>query len=66
VPVPYQMYWPAGYKTPIPVRVRGGNFVIDLSVGDGRKPGVYELSIWATVPGSSDFIMVSLRTILVR
>jgi hypothetical protein len=66
VPAPYQMYWPPGYQTPIPVKVSGGRFAIDVPVSDGGRAGMYELSVWATVPGSSDFAMVSLRTIQVR
>jgi uncharacterized protein YkwD len=66
VPAPYQMYWPPGFQTPIPVKVSGGDFAVDLPLSDGGKPGLYELSVWATVPGSSDFVMVSLRTIQVR
>ncbi|HSY23050.1 MAG TPA: CAP domain-containing protein [Polyangiaceae bacterium] len=67
VPAPYQTYWPAGYKTPIPVRVDGtGHFAIDVPVSDGLKPGMYELSVWAKVPGSPDFVMASLRTIQAR
>jgi uncharacterized protein YkwD len=66
VPAPYQMYWPPGFKTPIPVKVTGSDFAIDVPLSDGGKPGLYELSVWATMPGSSDFVMVSLRTIQVR
>jgi uncharacterized protein YkwD len=66
VPAPYQMYWPAGFKTAIPVRVNGASFAIDVPVSDGGRTGMYELSVWATLPGSSDFVMVSLRTIQVR
>jgi uncharacterized protein YkwD len=65
VPVPYEMVWPAGYKTPIPVRVTGNRFAVDLPVSDQGRPGIYELSVWAKVPGSPDFVMVSLRTIRV-
>ena len=35
VPGPYQMYWPAGFKTPIPVRLSGGAFSLDVPVSDG-------------------------------
>jgi hypothetical protein len=66
IPKPYQMYWPPGFQTPIPVAVRGGAFTIDLPVSDGGKAGMYELSVWANVPGSPDLVMVSLRTIPVR
>jgi uncharacterized protein YkwD len=66
VPAPYQMYWPPGFETPIPVRVTGAEFAVDLPLSDRGQPGLYELSVWATLPGSSDFVMVSLRTIQVR
>jgi hypothetical protein len=66
VPKPYQMYWPPGFQTPIPVAVRGNAFSIDMPVSEGGKPGMYELSVWANVPGSPDLVMVSLRTIQVR
>jgi uncharacterized protein YkwD len=66
VPAPYQMYWPAGYQTPIVVRVDGVRFAIDVPVSDMGRAGMYEVSIWATVPGSSEPAMISLRTIQVR
>ena len=40
--------------------------VFDVPVSDGGKSGLYEVSVWANVPGASDLVMVSLRTILVR
>jgi hypothetical protein len=66
VPEPRQMYWPKGFKTPIPVQVDGGRFGIDVPLGDG--PGLYEVSVWAKVPGGppSGFAMVSLRTLRVE
>ena len=48
------------------MRVTGAEFAIDVPLSDHGQPGLYELSVWATLPGSSDFVMVSLRTILVR
>jgi hypothetical protein len=66
VPAPYQMYWPPGFQTPIPVRVTGDRFAIDVPLSDANRAGLYEVSVWATMPGSPDFVMVSLRTILVR
>jgi uncharacterized protein YkwD len=66
VPTPYQMYWPPGFQTPIPVRVSGGRFAVDLPVTDGGRPGMYELSVWGTLPGTKDLVMVSLRTIQVH
>lgn len=66
VPTPYQSYWPAGYKTPIVVKMSGPRFSIDIPLGETGKPGMYELSVWATLPGSSELVMVSLRTIQAR
>jgi hypothetical protein len=57
------MYWPPGYETPIPVKVAGSRFSIDVPLSDGGRSGLYELSVWATVPGTKDLVMVSLRTI---
>jgi uncharacterized protein YkwD len=66
VPQPYQMYWPPGFVTPIPLRVNGGAFAIDVPVSDRGQPGLYELSIWAKLPGEADFMIVGLRTIRVE
>ncbi len=65
VPAPYATYWPPGYVTPIPLVVKGDHFGIDVPLDDHGKPGLYELSIWAKLPGSPDFQIVSLRTIRV-
>lgn len=65
VPAPYQMYWPPGFQTPIPVKVVGNQFAIDVPVSDGGKGGMYEFSVWASMPGTADFVMVSLRTMAV-
>lgn len=62
VPAPYQMYWPPGFQTPIPVRVNGNQFAVDLPVSDGGRAGLYELSVWASLPGTKELVMVSLRT----
>jgi hypothetical protein len=66
VPEPYQLYWPPGYRTPIPLKVEGDRFAIDVPVSDGGKPGMYEVSVWAKLPGVKDFVMVGLRTLDVR
>jgi hypothetical protein len=66
IPQPYQMYWPKGYKTPIIVAALGNQFSIDVPVSDHGKTGLYEVSIWASVPGATDLVMVSLRTMLVK
>ncbi len=65
IPQPYVNYWPPGYKTPIPITVNGNQFSIDVPVSDGGKAGLYEVSVWANVPGAADLVMVSLRTMLV-
>jgi uncharacterized protein YkwD len=65
IPKPYEMYWPPGFQTPIPVVVHGNAFSVDLPASDGGKAGMYELSVWANVPGTAELVMVSLRTILV-
>jgi hypothetical protein len=64
VPSPYQMYWPPGFQTPIPVKVLGNKFSIDVPVNDSAQAGLYEVSVWASMPHSEDLVMVSLRTIL--
>ncbi len=66
VPAPYQMYWGPGFVTPIPVRVTGGHFAIDLPLGDQKQPGLYEISVWAKLRGSEANTMVGLRTVVVR
>jgi hypothetical protein len=66
VPAPYQMYWPPGFQTPIPLRVRGSDFAIDVPVSDEGRKGLYELSIWARLPGNQDFVMIGLRTLRVE
>jgi hypothetical protein len=65
VPAPFQMYWPKGFVSPIPLAVQGDRFAIDVPVSDGGKPGLYEVSVWAKIPGNPDFVMVGLRTIVV-
>ena len=66
VPAPYATYWPPGYVSAIPLVVKGERFGIDLPLDDHGKPGLYELSIWAKLPDSPDFQIVSLRTIRVK
>lgn len=65
VPKPYQMYWPKGYVTPIPLRVAGDRFSIDIPLSDKGQPGLYEISVWAKVAGEDDFVPVGLRTMSV-
>lgn len=62
-PDPFQMYWPPGFKTPIPIVVKDGHFTVDVPLSNGGKPGLYEVSVWGKLPGSNDFVMLSLRTL---
>ena len=66
VPQPYATYFPRGFVTKIPVRVDGNRFSIDVPLDDRRRAGVYEVSVWANVPETSDLVMVSLRTVNVK
>jgi uncharacterized protein YkwD len=66
VPEPYATYFPRGFVTSIPVKVDDDHFSIDVPLDDARRPGVYEVSVWANVPETSDLVMVSLRTISVK
>jgi hypothetical protein len=66
VPTPYQMYWPAGFKTPIPLAVNEERFSIEVPLSDNGRPGLYEVSVWGKLPDSKDFVMLGIRTILVE
>lgn len=67
-PEPFKMYWPEGFVTPVPVKVHGQAFSIDVPLDDKRRPGLYEVSVWAKLPGArgpadKGFASVSLRTV---
>jgi hypothetical protein len=66
IPAPFVTYFPRGFVTPKPVEVQGKSFSIELLLGEPGKPGVYEVSVWAEVPGWKDYVMVSLRTVRVE
>lgn len=66
VPKPYQMYWGPGFVTPVPVRIDGAKFAIDVPLADGDKTGLYEVSVWAKIGSSNEHAMVSVRTVLVE
>jgi uncharacterized protein YkwD len=65
VPKPFQMYWGPGFVTPVPVKIEGGRFSIDVPLDDNKQPGLYEISVWAKIGDSNEHSMVSLRTIVV-
>jgi uncharacterized protein YkwD len=66
LPVPYEMFWPHGYKTRIELKTSGQTFSVDVPVSDHGARGLYEVSVWAQHPGEKDFTYVSLRTIRVE
>jgi hypothetical protein len=63
MPAPFVLYSPPGFKTPKPVKVDGDRFSVDLPLTEHGQPGRYEVSVWATFPGSSTLSMVSLRVV---
>jgi hypothetical protein len=65
IPAPYELFWTPSFATRIPLKVSGEGFSIELPLDDHRKPGVYEVSVWAKVPGTTEYTIVSLRTIRV-
>lgn len=66
IPAPDTLYFPAGFKTPKPVKVEGRHFSIALELGKSPEPGRYAVSVWAKRPGSPELFMISLRTLSVR
>lgn len=66
IPQPETLYFPAGFKTPQPVKVTGQAFSIDIGLGSQPRPGRYEISIWGKQPDNNELFMVSLRTIVVK
>jgi hypothetical protein len=66
IPGPDTLYFPAGFKTPKPVKLDGRSFSIDLDLGKATRPGSYAISVWAKKPGETKLFMVSLRTVSVR
>jgi hypothetical protein len=66
MPDPYVLFFPAGFKTPKPVKLKGNKFEIEAPLRDGKKSGRYEVSVWGIYPGEKDLVMISLRTVEVR
>jgi hypothetical protein len=66
IPAPDTLYFPAGFKTPKPVKVTGRQFSIDLELGEKPRAGSYAVTIWAKQPGSAELFMISMRTFAVR
>ena len=66
IPEPAILYFPAGFKTPKPVKVNGRAFEIEVPLDVQGKTGRYQVSIWGKYPDAKALVMVSLRTIDVR
>lgn len=66
MPNPDDLYFPAGFKTPKPVKLDGKRFSLELDLKHPAGPGRYQVSVWGRYPGDKAFVMVSLRTIDVR
>jgi uncharacterized protein YkwD len=66
VPEPYVLFFPAGFKTPKPVKLKGNAFEIEAPLRDGSKVGRYEVSVWGKYPDDDALVMVSLRTVQVH
>ncbi len=66
IPAPFVTYFPKGFVTPVPVTVDGRHFSIEVPLSDHGQKGLYQVSVWGEVPGTKDFVMLSLRTIRVR
>jgi uncharacterized protein YkwD len=66
-PKPSELYFPAGFKTPKPVKVDGTRFSIEVTLDQRRKPGRYEISIWGNQPEDGNALeMIGLSVIDVR
>ena len=68
VPEAYEAYLPRRLKTPFPrprgvLSLLGNTFSLGTYLDDDGKPGLYEISVWATFPGVNEERLVSLRTI---
>lgn len=64
VPEPDVVYFPPGFKTPLPVLVDGERFEIDVPLGEA---GLYAISIWGRFPEAEEQLrIVSLRTVRVE
>jgi uncharacterized protein YkwD len=68
VPDPYELFSPRKLLQPFPRPSRvlsqlGNGFSLGLELGDGGRPGLYEISVWARMPGAAEARLVSLRTL---
>jgi len=70
VPEPYETYLPRALSSPFPrprgiLSILGNTFSLGTNLDEDAGAGLYEISVWATMPGSSEAKLVSLRTITV-
>jgi uncharacterized protein YkwD len=66
VPNPQHVYWPDGAEAGVALRVEGSHFDVRVAGSEIRQAGLYEVSVWAHMPGEKEAAMVGLRTVLVR
>jgi uncharacterized protein YkwD len=66
-PSPFVVYFPAGFKTPKPVTVDGGEFSIEIPLDDKGRKGRYEVNILAAPDAKAgQFEPISIMTIDVQ
>lgn len=68
VPDPYEAWFPRRPTSPFPSSPRflalvDHAFTLGVALDEDDKPGLYEISVWATLPGEKDERLISLRTI---
>lgn len=68
VPTPYALLSPRKLREPFPrpprvLSQQGNGFSLGLALEDDGKPGLYEISVWARLPGAAEARLVSLRTL---
>lgn len=68
VPEPYEAYFPRRFTPPYPpsplvLSLVERKLTLGVTLDEDDKPGVYEVSIWANLPGLSEERLISLRTI---
>lgn len=64
IPQPYDVYWPAGFVSKIPLKVNDASFAIDIPIPNDK--GLYEISVFTKYPGAKSHAQVGLRTLRVE
>lgn len=66
MPSPFVSYFPAGYVTPIPVKIEGSSFSLEIPAAAEKGPGEYAVTIFVRFPGDKKLVPVSMRTVEVQ